>query len=835
MTTKDEAPGARRRTGRDETRHASVSTACQAGPLIAGAWSTVSLGIIRAARSSVVAIATLGLSVGLGAAVFAVVDSVYIRALPFKDPSRLVRVWKTQADSGLERVSFPEFAEWREQNEVFESIGAWEPAQFGLFEGSATRQLAGAFITVNLTEVLKTPPVLGRCFRAGDELLGLTGVAMLSESTWRSAFQSDPHIVGRRVSVRPSKGPRGVYEVVGVLPAAFHLGASSEGRRHEAIYLPYRPPTGDPRSLRRAASLVVVARLKPGVQRAQADAQMRALSKTLYERHASTVRGTVVVRDLRQDVLGDSAFVGGVVVCAVVVVVILGCLNLSDIMMMRVAREEKEMRIRAARGASPLGVARHVLAHALMVSAWSACVGAALAIAAIRVIAVSGGPGLPGSSTIRFDDRVGGVVILLALGGGVLSAVVPILLSLRGHVDRAGMCGLSRAPVAGFHSRGIALAVQSLLIVVLLQVTGLLVGTVRQLLAIPLGFDADRVIAAEVWLPRELLGDVRPAGPHLQGVVARVAALPGIEEAAYATALPFTAGPQFEVEFPDGRRTLAVVYAGGPFLQRALGIPVLRGRTLGAGDGVSGSAVVISDSLCGWFSGDPIGQTINMGRRYQVVGIARSTTSLEGDPTNGTLATGRPREIYAIDDGTTTQLRAYVVARTVTTSVEPATGMGEALAYGSHDVAIGSVGTLGERVRERFRDRLFEASLLSIFSLVALVLAAVGIYGMLASHIERRQRDDAVRLALGATPGEVRQRILARTATTVLIGTTLGVLASGLVSQVVRAHLYGLTPNNLEVTVVSSTATIVAALAAAWSATRRLRTVDPVGLLSPRR
>ncbi len=799
------------------------------------AWRTLR----RAPGYLAAAVLTLALGIGATTALFGVVDRVLLRPLPYREPGRLVRIWDQSgmADGLLEDI--------RRQSTAYAAVaGFGYVGDVTVLTGDAAGRASpgrspASAATGNLFEVLGASAALGRALRPDDGRPGAPPVAVLSDAFWRERFGADPRVVGRDVTIDGTR-----HQVVGVMPAAFRFPSASV-----AIWTAARIDPTDRIGYWWMWRLRALGRLKRGVTPARAEAETRAIVARAGRQDFPSRMADDFGRDLRVLPL-QAALVGGarttlvLLFGGVVVMLVVAVVNATGLALVRAAGRARELTVRAAVGAGRGRLVAQLVAEGVVVAGLAAASGAALAWALTRALAgalpAALTDGVPGADALGLDARALAFACAVALAAGVSAALLPALGASRVDLRGALTEGARGSTGGAGGRRGLArlVAAQVALGVVLAAGAGLLATSLVRLRAVDPGFRAARVTLAAVPLPSADLNDTVRAHAFYDALLARVRALPGVDAAALASEVPFAGGwgnGVFEIEAhprPVGGQWSRVTYVDvTPGATRALGIPLLAGRDVGDADRVGAPLVGVIDATAAhkyWPEfADPHGV---LGQRVRhpgdtspwitiggVVGSVRSDSlSGEPEPTIYTpVAQGSPRDMQVVTRGTIDAAALAPALRRAVAELDPA-------------VPVGRVRALAAYVDDSAARARFVTGVLVAFATAAVLLAAVGVYGVAAFAVARRTREVGVRVALGAAPAAIRAMVLRDGGRLAAAGVAVGLVGAAAAGWLARGALYGVAP--VEPGVLAGVAVLFGAVALAATAlpARRAARIDPL-------
>jgi putative ABC transport system permease protein len=776
------------------------------------------------------AVAVLALALGIGAntAIFSVVNAVLLRPLPFPDPDRLTMVYSFNPAKGFPRfpVSVPDFIDWRGQSRLFEGMAAVDGAPYNLSEGAEPERLNGSRVSASFLGVLGIKPALGRDFLPDDEREGAEPVVLIGHGLWTRRFGADPALVGRTIALNGRR-----HTVIGVLPREYSFP------NHSELWTPISFEH-DELTARGAHYLNVFARLRPGVTIQAAQTEIGTIAARLRQQYPDTNTGWEArVSPLSEMIVGKIRPALLVLLGAVCFVLLIACANVANLLLARAAERQKEVAIRLALGASRTRLVRQLLTESALLGLVGGLCGLVLALWGTDLLVAAGGDNLPRFREISVDGRVLLFTIGLSLVTGLFFGVVPALQASRPDLNdtlkeggRGGTSGPGRHRLRGALAIGeIALAL------VLLVGAGLMFRSFRELLSVDPGFRPDHLLTLDVALPETKYVDGARQTAFLNETLERLGALPGVVSAAAATTVPLSGGIisySFSIdggpEEPPSRRSSVRYDAVSAGFFRAMDIRILQGRSLLDSDAAgSPRVVVISANLAKkYFSGEtPIGRRIRIDNDAaraprEIVGVVADVkhSSLDGE--------AAPHVYEPLPQAPSTWL-TFVLRATV----EP---MGLAAAARAAVLAIDPEQPVSEMktgealVSDSVAQPRLAMLLLGVFAAVALLLAAVGTYGVIAYSVSQRTHEFGVRMALGAGRREVLGLVVRQGLLLASLGVGLGLAAAAGATRLLSGLLYGVSPTD-PVTYASVAALLTAvSLVACLVPARRATRVDPV-------
>jgi predicted permease len=790
----------------------------------------------RAPGFAGVAILIMALGIGANVALFAVVRSVLLKPLPFQDPNSLLELFEhTTVGAGdfpYNGVAAGVYAAWNKQNSTFSSIALMEDAQVGLSgSGGALPELLNSeLVSWNLFPTLGVQPAVGRGFTTADDSPAANGTVVLSWSLWKRRFGGDPAIVDQTIYLDAKP-----YTVVGVMPAYFQFPQTST-----QLWIPvnhYVPATQ--MSKLDEHNFSVVGRLKPGVTEAQSTADLTVISRQLHNAHLDNpfVSAAANTRPLLEHMVGPIERPLYVLLAATACLLLIACLNVANLLVARAAARRKELAIRTALGGSRLRLLGEHLMESLLLSAASGAAGLALAYGAVSWFAGTRHD-MARAGSIRIDAVVAvftvGVIVLCALLSGLISALnasdKQVFAALH-ESSRSHGAGGARARL-----RKLLLAVEIGLTVVLLIGASLLLESYQRLRTTDIGSLTNNVLTMRIHLPETRYKTPGPAPAiFFAGLLDRVRALPGVKAAGLVTAVPgqgYWGDVSFTIvehpAFSQGNGLFAIFRYCDPGFFAAMGIPLLSGHTFDDGQMLDhANEAIISESFARkFFPGeDPIGKHLhpqNLNRDAVVVGVVGDTRYTIGEPPAPT----QYYPLFAGDKGIATL--AIRSDRDVEQLALPVQRVIESM---DRDLAVSDVLTMNQLIGKSTLDQSFDTTLLSSFALLSLLLAAVGLFGVLSYVAAQRTSEIGIRIALGAQRERVLRQMLADGLLPAIVGLALGLAASAAAVRVMRTMLYETQPLDPAVFAAVSAALLLVAtlacMAPAWRASR----IDPMQAL----
>ena len=788
------------------------------------AWRTIR----RSPGFALAVVLTLALGIGANSAIFSVVHAVLLRPLPFGEPDRLVRLYGRYPEVGRTGTSLPDFQDWRAQSHSFAQMAARYNAAFVLTgEGEPERVIADR-VTANFLGTFGVRPALGRSFLPEEEQVGGDDrVVILDYGYWQRRFAGDPRIVGRQIQL--SGQP---FQVVGIAPKDFRIA------RDVDLYAPARADTTMPR---RAEFLDVYARLKPGVSVQQADADLAAVLRHLAEEYPATnatIRSEVIglqddmVQGVRPALL---AFMG-----AVALVLLIACANVANLLLARAATRDREVAVRVALGAGRARLMRQLLTESVVLAIIGGALGLAMATWAVAAVRGTDVRFLPRQGEISIDGTIVAFTLVLSVATGLLFGLAPAIRLSRGSLHatlREGARGATGGSLA--RVRGALVLGEVAVALMLLVGAGLLIRSFDKLTKVDLGFEPSQVLTYSVTFPSAKFGDRDQAAPLYDALLERAKALPGVQQAALSADLPMGGasylsfsiqGRPDRPERPGAAPEDMQPFAVSPDYFATMHIPLKRGRLITAADraGATPVAVISEEAARRFFADgrDPIGSRLTFGNPANPKTTWMTIVGIVGNIAQEGVTAKPYAQLYQSIDQSPTRV-VYVSLRSDRDPLLLASSVRGTVRAVDPDLLVNDIQTLEDRVSQNIARPRLSVLLIGAFSAIALLLAAIGIYGVMAYTVAQRTREIGVRMALGADPHEVKQLVVRQGMRPALIGVAVGLVAAFAATRLIASLLYGVSAVDPLTFVLVPLFLIAVALLATYLPARRATRVPP--------
>jgi len=785
---------------------------------------------------TIVSVIALALGIGANTAIFSVVDAVLLRPLPFKHPEQLVMVWENAAHLGFPKntPSPANFLDWQKQAQSFTGMAAMAEKSFNLTGVGEPERLEGRRVSANLFDLLGAPALHGRTFVPDDDKPG-THVVLLSYSLWQRRFGSDPAVIGRALTLNGES-----YTVVGVMPRLMQLPGYENV--NDQLWVPIAFPSEEA-AQRGNHFLEVIARMKPGVTLTQAEAEMETIAGRLAQQYPDyNMRIGAIVVPLHEQVVGDIRPALLILLGAVGFVLLIACANVANLLLARAAVRQKEIALRLALGASQSRLIRQFLTESVLLAMFGAGLGLLLAFLGLRALRTFIPATISQVETINIDARVLIFTALIAVVTGIAFGLAPAIhgshLNLNDTLKEGGRD--SAGGSKGNRTRSLLVIGEVAISFVLLIGAGLLINSFFHLRNLDPGFRADHLLTMKVDLSEVKYPDRERRAAFFDEVMRRVRELPGVQSAAVADNLPLTfsgnsmtIGVEGLPDPPSGERPDVIFRAIGPGYFNTMGIPIVRGRDFTDQDKAdSKDVVIISEKTAQhfWPGQDPIGKRLKPGSSTsksewrEVIGVVKDVRQ------NDLIAPPKMQMYFSYRQPKQIAANA-LVARTTVDPMSLAGSVRNAIWSVDKDQAVANIDTMDHIVAEAVARQRFSMVLLGVFAAVALLLASVGIYGVMSYSVAQRTREIGIRMALGARRADVLQMTVGQALKLVGAGMILGLGAAFVLTRVMATLLYGISATDPITFTGISLVLLAVAILASYIPALRATKVDPITAL----
>lgn len=777
------------------------------------------------------ALVALVLGIASSTAIFSVIDGVLLHPLPYPESEKIVTLSQTvRSTATASGASSPaNYIDWLAQNDVFSSMAAARGAQTDLTDGDRPERVRSTTTTSSLFPLFGVAPLLGRALLPADEQPGHDHVVVLSSELWARRYGADKSVIGREISLNGEP-----HTVVGVMPPNY----SPDGYGELWVPSPWGVPANslrlnvDPRPIRDSNYLDVWARLNPGVTLEGARTQMDAIGRRLENQYPAENRDTGVrVTRLHEEVVGGIRPVLFLLFAAVGFLLFIGCANVANLLLARGASRAREVSIRSAMGASRYRIIRQLLTESVLLALIGGLIGALLAAWAIPLLLAMSPPALHSFKGIGLNMEVLAFSLAASVLTGILFGLAPAISASSANLSDSLKQGERGSTGRGTRTRSILIATEVGLSLVLLIGAGLMVKSFANLTKVDPGFTADRLLIFNIGAPASADEDRQIS--FYQQIMQRLSAVPGVERVAAVSRLPFSGGNSsrtFNLPGSDTEYKADIRVATSEYFQ-TMGIPHLRGRNFTEHDlkGALPVAIINEAMARELFPGeDPIGKSIeNYGpknEKLQIVGVVGNVRhlTLESAP--------RPEMYQPLGQGMWPAV--FVAVRTApANSLTLLPAVQEAVWSVNKSVPLGNPRTMNDIIAGSLLQKKFTMQLLAIFAGTALLLAAIGLYGVISYSVAQRTRELGIRIALGAQRSDVLKLVIGQGMTLVVIGVALGLAASIGLTRLMATLLYGVSATDPLTFAALSLALFSVALLACWLPAHRATKADPVSAL----
>jgi putative ABC transport system permease protein len=785
---------------------------------------------------TIAAVVTLAVGIGANTAIFSVVNAVLLRPLPYHDPARLVRADEYWPRINDKVVPGPDYTNWKLNNHDFEGLAAFDSGdQINLTSVGQPERIESVLVTANFLRVLGVQPSLGRDFRREEAERGAKLVAILSDGLWRRKFAAEPHVLGKSIALNAQS-----YTVIGVMPEGFSF---PDRRANPEILLAFQLPPKVDWTAQSVSLTRVIGRLKSDVSITQANMELATLSKRteadipaafLHMRDGMQVRTT----GLHEKLVGDIRLTLLILLAAVAFVLLIGCLNVANLQLARASSRQKELALRAAIGAGRTRLLRQLLTEAVVLAALGGLAALLIAAGGVRLLRDYAPASFLQAGHIELDKWVLLFTFGITFVTALLFGAVPALRASNPDVNTDLKEGRS-LPWRGYTQsklRAALVTCELTLAVVLLVASGLLIRSLVRLSNVDPGFDATNLLTISTALPESKYRQPAQRTAFFERVLREVTRLPGVRSAALTSSLPLThysQGSALSVEGrPDpstGARPLVPIQHVSRAYFATLRVPLREGRLFDEGDFTPRAEHVVVANRAFvqryFLNDDPLGKRIRLGDPNSQW---RTIVGVVGDVRHVSLSLEADAEVYVPYAGQDATSTAMLAVRTYADPRNLATAVREVVMALDAEQPVFAISTMEQRITDSMSGTRFNARLLGIFGFVALALASVGVYGVVAYFVAQRIREIGIRVALGASSQDVMGMVMRQGTVMTLAGLALGLGGAMFATRYLASLLYGISASD-PLTLASAAITLGAvALAACYVPARRATRVDPL-------
>ena len=793
-------------------------------------------GLLKHPGFAAIAVITLALGIGANTAMFSVINGVLLRPLPYHQPERIVTIWEESPERGMYQmpVSFANMSEWINQSQSFDQISAYTFEDLNLTGTGEPVRLRAVRASANLFSLVGATPMLGRTFLTEEDREGATRVVLLSHSLWQSRFGSNPGITGQTLTINNQP-----HTVVGVMPAKFNfpVGFGYLGKvlnDPTDIYVPLAPSGEE--TERGNYSFFALGRLKPGAGIEQAQAEMSTIESRLEQQYPGTNSGINVrliptqeqtVKEIRPALL--------VLLGAVVFLLLIACANLANLLLARSVSRQKEFAIRTALGASRLRVLRLLMTESLMLSMAGGALGLLFAVWGTAALMALAPDNIPRLNEVGVDARVFGFTLVISLLTGILFGLVPAINASKPDLNE-GLKESSKGSTgtaAGKRTRSVLVAVEVALSLVLLIGAGLMIKSFIRLQQMNLGFNTDNLLTMSLTLSESRYPEAHQQVAFFHKTLEQVAALPGVRSTAVTTGLPLTLsleGSDFRIEGQpepeSGKEMIIFKRSVSPGYFGALGTPLIKGREFSDRDEENApGVVVINQNLARTYlpNEDPIGKRISFDDKQTWKSIVGVITDVKQQ---GLDSVAKPEVYFPYMQVPASSMS--LVVRTTSNPLNSVAAVKGQIQTIDRDLPIDDAKTMQQLLAESVSGRRFNMLLLTVFASVALILALVGIYGVMSYTVTQRTHEIGVRVAIGAQPRDVFRMVMGQGMLLAIIGVACGLVGAVALTRLMTSMLFGVEPNDPATFVTIALLLIGVAVIACYIPGRRATKVDPL-------
>ncbi len=787
--------------------------------------------LLKKPAFTAVAVLALALGIGANSAVFSVVNAVLLNPLPYSEPDRIVRLFATTPSEGnpaIKSVSYPDFIDYRAHATTFDEMAIVDGTSLTLMSGDEPERIQVALVSSSLFPLLGVRPAYGRAFLEEEDRPGASPVVILGDDLWRRRFNADPQVVGQQVTMN-----KNIYTVIGVLPAGFKMPGNLVGGRPFEMWAPITPAAY--KRNRSQHRFECYARLKPEATIKSAQEEMNAVAARLESQYPDTNKDKgASIASLKELIVSDSRALLWILLGAVSFVLLIACANVANLLLARAAARQKEMAIRSALGASRRRIITQLLTESLLLSLTGGLVGLLIAMwGADALIALQPG-GIPRLDEVGIDARLLGFTLGVSLVTGIVFGLVPAIQVSKPDVATAIKEGGAGGEARGNRLRSALIIGEVALSMVLLVGAGLLIKSLWLLTRVDPGIRTDKLLTLQLSLPQSDYAENHQAKIFYERLIERVKATPGVESAAAVNILPLGGGyscdsfTRDDRLAPTGQEPCAEYRSITPEYFRAMGVALTAGREFAERDQTDTAPVAIINEAFAreYFSDtDPIGLRITSDTGKH---ISREIVGVVGDVKHFGLDKEAKPELYVPYFQDSWPRSMVVVLRTASEPGEIIGAVRSEVSLMDKNLPVINIRTMDELLRRSTAEPRFRALLLALFAAVAVILSALGIYGVINYSVTQRTREIGIRLALGAGRRDIIRMVLSQGMLLTMAGVIIGLGAAFALTRVLSEFLFAVTATDAVTFILVSLVLTGTALAACFVPARRATKVDPM-------
>jgi putative ABC transport system permease protein len=771
---------------------------------------------------TIAAILTLAISIGANSVIFSGINAILLRPLPYENPDQLVMIWEKVAKTNLQegKVSYPDFLDWKSQSQLIQDMGIFSRWGFTLMGVAEPEQLKGAVVSADFFPLLRVKPALGRTFLPEEDRSGTAGKVVLSHSLWQRRFGANPNVIGQTLTLSERS-----YEVVGVMPADFEFVPLKDAE----VWAPIGGVAGKDVIENRGYRVnnQVVARLKEGVSLKQAEAEMVSIASRLEQQYPNTNIGvSAKVVNLQEQIVGNLRPVLLIIFSAAASVLLIACVNIANLLLARSAARRTEMAIRVALGASRRRIIQQLLTESILLSLIGGTLGLLIAIWGTDLLVAASPKSIPRLGETSLDLRVVAFTFGLSALTGLLFGLAPALQASKPDLNETLKSTTKGSTANRNRVRSLLIVSEVALALTLLIVAGLMIRSFIRLQDVKPGFDPKNVLTMQIALPQMRYTSEQQMASLYQQLLQRIEALPNVKAAGIVNSLPLSgqgAGITFQIAgaAPITEQTECQYRVVSPKYFNTMSIPLLKGRDFTDRDNLDAPGVaVINQAMAQRYfpNEDPLGKRIGFGGGpfwCEIIGVV-------GDVRHYKLDSKPEAEAYLSNNQDPWRFMTLVIRTTNADSVIGS--VRNEIQSIDRDQPVYNIRMMEDVLAESIAQPRFNLLLVGIFAIVALLLAVVGIYGVMSYLVVQRSQEIGIRLALGAKQQDILKLVIGQGMTLTLVGVGIGLIAAFIITRAMSSLLYGVTSSDpvtfVLVALLMLSVALVASLIPALKATK---------------